>query len=88
MGFLKGTKGYVLNSPSNYKIFVSMNNKFWEDDYIKNTKSRSRLVLKELSRDESSIPQRKIISQLVIKESKTEVEPTLPHRSGKVMKKT
>ena len=49
VGYPKRTKGYVFYSPSDNKTFVSTNAKFLEEDFMKNAKPRSRLVLEELS---------------------------------------
>ena len=53
VGYPKETKGYVFYSPSNNKTFVSTNTKFLEEDFMKNAKPRSRLVLEELSEEGS-----------------------------------
>ena len=55
VGYLKGMKGYVFYSPFDNKTFVSTNTRFLEDDFIKNAKPRSTLVLEELSGEGSSI---------------------------------
>ena len=68
MGYPKGTKGYVFYSPSDNKMFVSTNAKFLEEDFIKDAKPRSRLVLEELSEEGSSTSQREIVSQPIIRE--------------------
>ena len=83
VGYPKGTKGYVFYSPSDNKTFVSTNAKFLEEDFMKNAKPRSRLVLKELSEEGSLMSQREIVSQPIIREPQTEAEPTMPHRSGR-----
>ena len=66
VGYLNRMKGYLFYSLSYNETFISTNARFLEDDFIKNTKPRCRLVLEELSREESSIPQREIISQPII----------------------
>ena len=48
VGYPKGTKGYVFYSLSDNKIFISTNARFLEDDFIKNAKSRSRMIIEEL----------------------------------------
>ena len=68
VGYPKGTKGYVFYSPFDNKIFVSTNAKFLEEDFMKNAKPRSRLVLEKLSKEGSSMPQREIVSQPIIRE--------------------
>ena len=71
VGYPKGTKGYVFYSPSDNKTFVSTNAKFLEEDFMKNAKPRSRLVLEELSKEGSSTSQREIVSQPIIREPQT-----------------
>ena len=44
----KGTRGGLFYSPSNKKVFASINATFLEDDYMKKFKPRSKVVLKEL----------------------------------------
>ena len=88
VGYSKGTKGYVFYSPIDNKTFVSTNTRFLEDDFMKNTKPRSKLVLEELSREGSSISQREIISQPIIIKLQTEAEPTIPHHSRRVVRES
>ena len=86
VGYPKGTKGYVFYSPSDNKTFVSTNAKFLEEDFMKDAKPRSRLVLEELSEEGSSTSQREIVSQPIIRELQTEAEPTMPRHSGRVVR--
>ena len=86
VGYPKGTKGYVFYSPSDNKTFVSTNAKFLEEDFMKNAKPKSRLVLGELSEEGSLTSQREIVSQPIIREPQTEAEPTMPRRSGRVVR--
>ena len=86
MGYPKGTKGYVFYSPSDNKMFVSTNAKFLEEDFMKNAKLRSRLVLDELLEEGSSTSQREIVSQPIIRELQTEAEPAMPRHSGRVVR--
>ena len=53
---------------------------------MKDAKPRSRLVLEELSEEGSSTSQREIVSQPIIRELQTEAEPTMPRRSGRVVR--
>ena len=48
VGYPKGTRGGLFCSPSDKKVFVSTNATFLEDDYMKNFKSHSKVVLEEL----------------------------------------
>ena len=43
IGYPKGTRGGLFYSPSDKKVFVSINVTFLEDDYMTNFKPRSRL---------------------------------------------
>ena len=86
MGYPIGTKGYVFYSPSDNKTFVSTNAKFLEEDFMKDAKPRSRLVLEELSEEGSSTSHREIVSQPIIREPQTKAEPMMPRRSGRVVR--
>ena len=56
IGYPKGTKGYIFFSPTDNKTFVSTNPRFLEEEYIKNIKPRSRLIIEELLGEGSSNP--------------------------------
>ena len=86
VGYPKGTKGYVFYSPSDNKTFISTNAKFLEEDFMKDFKPRSRLVLEELSEEGSSTSQREIVSQPIIREPQIAAEPTMPRRIGRVVR--
>ena len=73
-------------SLSDNKIFVSTNVRFLEDDYIKNTKPQNRLILEELSGEESLTPQRENISQPIIIEMQIETEPMMRRHSRRVVR--
>ena len=47
----KRHKGRFVHSPSDKKVFVSTNGTFLKDDYMKNFKPRSKVVLEELHSD-------------------------------------
>ena len=51
VGYPKGTRGGLFYSPSDKKLFVSTNATFLEDDYMKNFKPCSKVVLEELHSD-------------------------------------
>ena len=68
MGHPKRTKGYVFYSPFDNNMYVNTNARFLEDNFIKNMKPRNRLVFEELSRKESSTPQKENVSQSIIRE--------------------
>ena len=69
VGYQKGTKGYVFYSPSDNKMFVSTNARFFEDDYIANTNPRSRLTLEELQGEGSSALSIEIVPNPVVGET-------------------
>ena len=52
VGYPKCTRGGFLYSPSDKKLFVSINANFLEDDYMTNFKPRSKVVLEELRSDQ------------------------------------
>ncbi|EXB77770.1 hypothetical protein L484_000113 [Morus notabilis] len=55
VGYPKGTKGYIFYSPTDQKTFVSTNAHFLEEDFVKNMKPRSRLVLEELTEPQQEL---------------------------------
>ena len=52
VGYPKGTRGCFFYSPSEKKVFVSTNATFLEDDYMKNFKPCSKVILEELRTDQ------------------------------------
>ena len=86
MGYPKRTKGYIIYNLSDNKTFVITNTKFLEEDFMKNAKPRSRLVLEELSKEGSSMSQIEIVSQPIIREPQTEAEPMMPRHNGRVVR--
>ena len=85
----RGTKGYFFYSPSDNKIFVSTNVTFLEEDYMKNFKPISKVVLEEplgetimrqVSHDKTKVlPQGNVTPPI-------NQQPKKPHCSGKVVK--
>jgi hypothetical protein len=49
VGCPKGTKDALFHSPKDINVFVNTNVKFLEDDYVSNYKSKSVVVLDEIS---------------------------------------
>jgi hypothetical protein len=49
VGCPKGTKDALFHSPKDMNVFVYTNVKFLEDDYVSNYKSKSKVVLDEIS---------------------------------------
>ena len=49
IGYLKGTRGGIFYSTKDKKVFVSTHATFLEDDYMKNYKPKSKVILKELA---------------------------------------
>ena len=54
VGYPKGTKRYFFSSSSYNNVFVSTHATFLEDDYMKNFKTKSKILLKEILGEESS----------------------------------
>ena len=79
-------KGYLFYSPSDDKTFVSTSAHFLEDDYIRDAKPRSRLVIEEMQEEGSSDSQVRTSSQPVSQETHSETEPSVLHRSGRVVR--
>ena len=67
-------------------MFVSTNARFLEEDYIKNMKPKSRLILEELLGEEFTTPQEEAVPRPINREPKTEAEPMTPRRSGRVVR--
>ncbi|WP_375651326.1 hypothetical protein, partial [Bartonella sp. OT172YNZD] len=70
VGYPKGTRAYYFYSPQERKVFVSANATFLEEEYIRDHKSRSEIVLKELLDTSNS----RVESEDVITTSDTNVE--------------
>ena len=84
MGYPKGTKGYIFYSPIDQKTFVSTNARFLEEDYIRNMKPRSRLILEELLGEAPTTSAVGGIPTPIIE--RPQEEPTGPRRSGRVVR--
>ncbi|WRX12109.1 Integrase [Theobroma cacao] len=90
VGYPKGTKGYYFYSDQDKKVFVSMNATFLEEEFVRNHKPKSEIVLKELS-DLSDV---RVNSEDVItlSDSRVETETQLEHQivvlrcSGRVVR--
>ena len=54
MGYPKGTKGYMFYDPQDQKVFVSINARFLEEDYMIDNKPKSKDSLEEMREKESS----------------------------------
>ena len=68
VGYPKGMKGYLFYNPFDNKTFVSTNARFLEEDYIKNMKPRSRLILEELLGEKSLNAQEESVPRSIIRE--------------------
>ena len=86
VGYPKGTRGGLFYSPSDKKVFISTNATFLEDDYMKNFKPRSKVVLEELHYDQI----RKSLSTTNERQSQETTIPIqnilVPRRSGRVVR--
>ena len=56
LGYLNGTKGGLLYSHQDKKVFVSTNATFLEHDYMKSFKPRSKMFLEELLLKQNDAP--------------------------------
>ena len=84
--YLKGTRVGLFYTPSDKKVFVSTNATFLEDDYMKNFKPHSKVLLEELrsdqikkspsTTDERQSQERTITIQNIL----------VPRRSGRVVR--
>ena len=86
VGYPPVTKGYLFYSPSDKKTFVSTSAHCLEDDYIRDAKPRSRLVIEEMQEEGSSNSQVRNSSQPVSQETHSETEPSVLRRSGRVVR--
>ena len=86
VGYPKGTRGGLFYCPLDKKVFVSTNATFLEDDYMKNFKPRSKVVLEELRFDQI----RKSPSTTDERQSQETTIPIqnilVPRRSGRVVR--
>ena len=86
VGYPKGTRGGLFYSPSDKKVFVSINATFLEDAYMTNFKPRSKVVLEELRSDQI----RKSPSTTDERQSQETTIPIqnilVPRRSGRVVR--
>jgi hypothetical protein len=48
VGYTKGTRGYLLYSPKEMKVFVITNVRFLEAEYVNNNRRKSEVVLDEM----------------------------------------
>ena len=49
IGYPKGTRGEIFYSTKDKNVFVSTHATFLEDDYMKNYKPKSKVILEELA---------------------------------------
>ena len=54
IGYPKGTRGGLFYSSSEKKVIVSTNAKFLQEDYVKNFKTKSKVILEELDSAQES----------------------------------
>lgn len=82
VGYPKETKGGLFYDPQDNKVIVSNNATFLEEDHMKNHQTRSKLILKEISK-ETTKKQRKVNSE--VGPSKPSQDINMPRRSGRVI---
>ena len=56
IGYPKGTRGGIFYNTKDKKVFVSTHATFLEDDYMKNYKPKSKIILEELAPKTLEIP--------------------------------
>ena len=97
VGYPKGTRGGLFYSPIDKKVFVATHVTYLEEDYMKNYKPQSKIVLEELSQDplSSQIHQDLVQNEnlgdeqvnMETERSNPVPQPSLePRRSGRVIK--
>ena len=86
VGYPKGTRGGLFYSPVDKKVFVSTNATFLENDYMKNFKPRSKILLEEMQSAGNVQPIPMHINENMEEEQTTGPSQTLtvPRRSGRV----
>ena len=62
VGYPKGTRGGYFYDPKANKVFVSTNSTFLEEDHVRERKSRSKIVLNELS-NETIEPSTRVVEE-------------------------
>ena len=50
IGYLRGTRGGIFYSTKDKKVYLSTHATFLEDDYMKNYKPKSKVILEEIGR--------------------------------------
>ena len=87
VGYPKGTIGGVFYSPQDKKVFVSTNSTFLQNDYVKNFKPRSKVILEEMRGDVITLQLTRIVE---IREEEDTTRPsqniTLPRHSGRTVR--
>ena len=88
VGYPRGTKGYIFYSPQDQKTFVSTHARFLEEDYMKDFKPRSRLVLEELLGNVAEPTSRETVPAPIVDETPTDPTPVESRRSGRVVRQS
>ena len=69
VGYAEGTKGGIFYSPEDKKVIVSTHAIFLEEDYMKEHKPRSKIILEELSSDTIATQSSELVPQQVKEQS-------------------
>ena len=90
VGYAKGTRGGVFYNPRDNKVFVSTNATFLDEDYMREFKPRSKVVLEELLAGSTSTPSTivvdKNIAPLTFERQMNVYQNDLqPRRNGRVV---
>ena len=88
VGYPKETKGFTFYSPEDDKTFVSTNARFLEEDFMKDVKPRSKIVLEEkLGEDASASSVRTVLTPTEIQPNSSESRQVGLRRSGRASHK-
>ena len=92
VGYPKGTRGSLFYSSQDKKVLVSTNAIFLEEDYMKDFKPRSKIILDELSGNSNIVPDR--VNELIPNsdhynqpEPVAEQRPPVLYHSGRIIRR-
>ena len=86
VGYPKETRGGFFYSAEENKVFVSTNATFLEEDYMREFKPRSKIVLEELLASSTSMPSTIVVDKNIVPSTSELYQNDLPPRhSGRVV---
>ena len=91
LGYSKETKDYLFYNYKDNKVFVSINAKFLEDDYMNNFNPRSKVVLAEMNEPVIEQPMDETRDDVVVldtpQDTTQEMSSTqVPRHSGRIIR--